>query len=177
MILLLFLQLQPNFDLVSILSNAITKKSLVLTIPWITKYLSMLDNVTLRLPYYNTVFKQLFNVYRNVEITENNLEGVMLIKLCLGWLFELPNVPGNLYYNYEECCYERLFINELRLVDQNVLMVCCPYLKEIKKLLLLNAAGNEGVTVKHITPLTAVQSPARIAKKRLEVSFYFIRSL
>lgn len=97
----------------------------------------------------------------------------MLIKLCLGWLFELPNVPGSLYYNFEEPG-ERFTLNELRLVDQNVLIVCCPYLKEIKKVLLSNAASNEGVTVKHITPLTAVQSPAKIAKKRLEVSLFCV---
>lgn len=156
-----------------LLSNAITKKTLVLTIPWLTKYLSMLDYVTLRLPYFLKLFKQLFCIYRTVEMRENNLDSVMLIKFCLGWLFELPNVPGSLYYNFEEPS-EKLILNELCLVDQNVLMVCCPYLKEIKKILFANAVGNVGATVKHITPLTAVQSPAKIARKRLEVKNFYL---
>lgn len=151
-----------------LLSDAIAKKALELTIPWLTKYLSLLDYVTLRLPYYISLFKQLFYIYRKVENKSNNLESIMLIKLCLGWLFELPNVPGYLYYNFEESD-DSIAIGELPLVDQNVLAICCPYLKEIKKLLLSNSNSNDGLTVKHITPLTAVQSPTRVAKKRLEV--------
>lgn len=164
------MQSQPTFELILLLSNAISKKTLVLTIPWLTKYLSMLDYVTLRLPHYISLFKKLFYIYRKIRIDRNNFESVMLIKFCLGWLFELPNVPGSLYYNFEDTS-ELFTLDELRLVDQHVLAVCCPYLKEIKKLLLSNTATNDGVTVKHITPLTAVQSPAKIAKKRLEVRF------
>lgn len=131
----------------------------------------MLDYVSLRLPYYISIIKQLFHIYHKVEMDVNNLESSILIKLCLGWLFELPNVPGYLYYNFEERS-ETITLNELHLVDQNTLMVCCPYLKSIKKLLRSNSSNTENVTIKHITPLTAVQSPTRIAKKRLEVRIY-----
>lgn len=164
-------QSQPNFDVITLINKAINKRTLLITIPWLTKYLAMLDYVTLRLPYYKNVFNQLFYVYRNIDNSDNHLESVLLIKFCLGWLFELPQVPSDLYYNhFEDFAPQKLTLDELQLVDQNVLTVCCPYLKEIKRLLLSNSVNNEGITVKHITPLTAVQSPEKIAKKRLEVS-------
>lgn len=105
----------------------------------------------------------------------------MLVRLCLGWLFELPNFPEGLYFNY---CSNKLEINEqivhsktsanslddIRIVDHNVLYVCCPYLIEIKKVLISNSCNKDSITVRHITPLTALQSPLKVTKKRLEVS-------
>lgn len=145
----------------------------------------MLDHVTLRLPYYTKICEMLFRIYQNCSKTfQRNPEGQMLVKLCLGWLFELSHFPEGSYFNY--CSvnlrqsqtdsdkvenYRRgCSLDELRLVDQQVLYVCCPYLKEIKKILISNSSNNDNTTVKHITPLTALQSPNKMAKKRVEAS-------
>lgn len=169
------------------MSNSISRKTIVLTIPWVTKYLSMLDYVTLRLPFFSDVFNMLFDIHRRCSINGDlayfgNIESCLLVKLSLGWLFELPHFPDGLYFGY--CSSTEAFkktrrqdmesdicLDQLRMVDQHVLYTCCPYLKEIKKLLMLNSSHNENTTVKHITPVTAVQSPTRVAKKRLEVRY------
>lgn len=158
---------QANLDLTAAITNAVSRKTLTLTIPWVTKYLSMLDYVTLRLPYYLSLFERLFCIYRNLRMDTENVEATLLIKLCLGWLFELPSFPGNLYYTFNAPS-EPVKLSEPRLVDQNVIAICCPYLKEIRSL-LTNSSSKEGVTFRHITPLTTLQSPAKVAKKRVEV--------
>lgn len=154
----------------------------------------MQDHVTLRLPYYTKVCEKLFYIYQNVPHMQMlTLEGRILIKLCLGWLFELPNFPEGLYFNYcankseikndlfcsmsSAVCQKFYSLDEMRIVDQNVVYLCCPYLKEIKKVLISNSCSNDGVTVRHITPLTAVQSPMKAAKKRLEVRQRSIQGL
>lgn len=168
-----------------------TQNCVILTVPWLTKYLSMLDYVTLRLPYYISMYRILFDLHKNCDKVLRNKSNVSnynvsLVKFCLGWLFELPHFPDSEYFNF---CTESLEVgvacpktpkpksktakertlDDLDLIDQNILYICCPYLDEIKKLLSSNAL-NSSVTVKHITPVTAVQSSNEIAKKRLEIS-------
>lgn len=142
----------------------------------------MLDYVTLRLPYYSSVIQMLFGIYQNVSNSSYicNRENTILIKFTLGWLFELQHFPDGLYYNYcsnkspdfdfmnNGMMHEQTYMDHLQLVNEEILYMCCPYLKELKKLLISNSS-NDGVTVRHITPLTAVHSPTKLAKRRLEV--------
>lgn len=110
-----------------------------------------------------------------------------LVKLCLGWLFELPNFPDIEYFNFctkalieksqKETCKINGVHNSCRkreldfkvVVNQSVLYLCCPYLEEIKKVLTANAASNK-VAVKYITPVTALESSTEMVKKKVEVS-------
>lgn len=140
----------------------------------------MLDDITLRLPYYTTLFQTLFEVYRNIEhLPPYNMA---LVKLCLGWLFELPNFPDIEYFNFctkslieksqkangvHNGCRKRELDFKI-VVNQSVLYVCCPYLEEIKKVLTANASNNK-VAVKYITPVTALESSTEMVKKKVEV--------
>lgn len=119
----------------------------------------------------------LFDIYTSLSSSNYGTnESCMLIKFSLGWLFDLPHFPDHFYYNFcssptnKKMCIlnrEPNTLDRLHLIDQPILYICCPYLKEIKKLLVSNTSND--TTVKHITPLTAVQSPTRLAKKRLEM--------
>ncbi|XP_018572391.1 codanin-1 [Anoplophora glabripennis] len=178
-------EVTPTFDVKILLENSIKQNCITLTVPWLTKYLSMLDYVTLRLPYYISVYKILFDLHKNCyKVLGTKNYNAPLIKFCLGWLFELPHFPDSEYFNF---CTEELEagisspgtpktnsktvkerkLDHLDIIDQNVLYICCPFLEEIKKLLSSNALKGS-VTVKHITPVTAVQSSTKIANKRLE---------
>ncbi|KAJ8916530.1 hypothetical protein NQ315_000172 [Exocentrus adspersus] len=171
----------PIFDVKNLLDTSIRQHHVILTLPWLTEYLSMLDYVTLRLPYYLSLYETLFDLYRNVEKTLPNASyyNLSLVKFTLGRLFELPNFPDSEYFSFctritndslgvppKGKCKERK-LDDIGIVDDSILYICCPYLEEIKKLLSSNAARSS-VTVKHITPVTTIQNSDEVVKKRLE---------
>lgn len=137
----------------------------------------MLDFVTLSLPYYTTIFKSLFWLYKNFTWAPKS--NIYLIKFALGWLFNLSSVPDRNYlvfdaefrgYQEEHKQSDRsiTYLDELQMIDHNILYFCCPHLDEIKKLLSSAGSGNT-LPVKHITPVTALQYPDEIARKKIQV--------
>lgn len=89
-------QLLPNFDLNRIVCNAYKENKLLITIPWIVQYLSMLDNVSLQLNNYSDAINFLFDIYANLDLNFSPTY-VFIIKCCLGWLFENTAIT-ELYY-------------------------------------------------------------------------------
>ena len=176
---------RPDIDLETVIETASRKKSLIVTIPWVTKYLSMLDYVTLRLEYLNRVFKLLFQIYINVEQLEQSPINLneQLIRLCIGWLLELEHFPGELYFKWlSERTYEidvknkdtvtepevEKCLDDFDTVDHNILYICCPYLFEFRKL-FASGRDNRANISKHVTPLTAFESSSDIASKRIKI--------
>ncbi|XP_029042321.1 codanin-1 isoform X1 [Osmia bicornis bicornis] len=99
----------PTVNLHVCLHNAITSGKLSLTVPWIAKYLAMLDVVSLRLPYYKQILELLYYIYKAVNQSEflapdNSIsqQTAILLKSTLGWLFELPNFPKDYYPSWQE---------------------------------------------------------------------------
>ncbi|XP_044260960.1 codanin-1 [Tribolium madens] len=163
-------QICPNFDVKTLLETSVRRKSVILCVPWLIKYLSMLDTVTLKLPYYTQIHSTLFWIYRNFDWGPD--PNIYLIKFCLGWLFELPHIPDHNYSFFfstpPQNTTPKTHIDQLEIVDQDILYFCCPYLNEIKKL-LTTTSTNQMITIKHITPVTAQQqTPDEIARKKLE---------
>ena len=86
--------------------KAIECRKLLVTLPWLVQYLSMLDFITIRLDYYRETFQMMYTLYMQM----NNIEtyqkycvmptSKFIIRTCLGWLFEHPNIPEE-YYNYQ----------------------------------------------------------------------------
>ncbi|XP_001601592.1 codanin-1 [Nasonia vitripennis] len=98
----------PHIDLQYCLQTAVLQGKLSLTVPWVVEYLSMMDHASLRLPYYKKILEMLYCIYRasNYHAITNSEEfmsqkaGVM-IRLSIGWLFELPIFPSELYYSWQ----------------------------------------------------------------------------
>jgi hypothetical protein len=63
------------------------------------KYLSMMDPVSAHLPYYRTVFEQLFHLYRDIRLPGRPS---LLIRLLLGWLFESSYFLEELFYAWKQ---------------------------------------------------------------------------
>lgn len=165
-------QIEPKFNVKKVLETSIVTNTMILCIPWLTKYLSMLDCVTLRLPYYHDVIKTLLLFYKSLN-NQFPQKSIYFIKFNLGWLFELPHFPETDHLNLEISHFpdnkpEKTGLDYLEIVDQNVLYLCCPYLNEIKKIFTTNSVVNTP-TIKHITPVTALEPPELIAKKKLQV--------
>lgn len=173
---------KSELDVKNVILNSIRESNLILSIPWVTEYLAMLDYVTVRLPYFTEVYELLFSLYASSFLLEQSVDksSLILIKFCLGWLFELPNFPSDQYFAWISKPLSRplkfenskrgqeIKLDHLDLIDQVVLFACCPYLEEIKKLLQMNNTRS-GITVKHITPLTAAESYFEVTEKRLKV--------
>ncbi|XP_056639601.1 codanin-1 [Diorhabda sublineata] len=163
----------PCFDVKKLLLSSIKNNRVVLLIAWLVKYLSMLDYVTLRLPYYLSLYELLYQIYHSYEKTSKKIDyNNALIQFSLGWLFDLPKFPDADYTTFRKSKNVHFIrkcntLDDISIVDQNILYFCCPYLEEIKKI-LTNSIGNCTVTVKHITPVSAVESSEQISKKRLE---------
>jgi hypothetical protein len=93
------LQLCPQLDILGCIKEAKYTHKLVLTIPWVVKYLSMMDPVSAHLPYYNAVFGQLFGIYQDMQLPGR---ASLLIRLLLGWLFESSSFPEGLFYAWRQ---------------------------------------------------------------------------
>nr|XP_012154190.1 PREDICTED: codanin-1 isoform X2 [Megachile rotundata] len=99
----------PTVNLHLCLHNAITCGKLSLTVPWIAKYLAMLDAVSLRLPYYKQILELLYYIYKAVNQSDFlapdspiSQQTAILLKSTLGWLFELSNFPKDLYPSWQK---------------------------------------------------------------------------
>lgn len=115
------IQVLPSLNLQACLQNAIIEGKLSLTIPWIVKYLAMMDAVSLRLPYYKQVLELLYCVYCAINHTDFSAsdclisqQAAMLLKSSLYWLFELPHFPKDFYLTWQSTCK----IKELKILKQ-----------------------------------------------------------
>ncbi|XP_053666917.1 protein disks lost [Anopheles marshallii] len=101
--------LLPTFDVQPILLRSVAERKLVITVPWLVQYLSMLDLVTLRLRYYEELFRVLHDIYKATSVcgfaTNSDLFAIptsrFIVRSCLDWLFDQSNIPEE-YYNSSE---------------------------------------------------------------------------
>lgn len=94
----------PPLDIKDILRKSLINQKLVVTLPWIVQYISMLDAITLRLNYYRELFSILYELYimcASLPQLTIRPTSIFILRTCLGWLFDQPNVPND-YYQYRQ---------------------------------------------------------------------------
>ncbi|NWQ66489.1 CDAN1 protein, partial [Neopipo cinnamomea] len=178
-------QTLPILDILKLLRQSVRDQRSVLTIPWIVEYLSLVDHIAPFLDYYRKVFGLLLQVYRLMVLTEDkkmSFLNKLLILAVLGWLFQVPSVPEELFFTTDDR-QERFMmdtvtsaqaLDSVPLVDQQLLYTCCPYLGELRKLLASFVAGSgtkNGGFIRKITP-TAAESlapKASVTQRKLQV--------
>ncbi|NXN30722.1 CDAN1 protein, partial [Nycticryphes semicollaris] len=178
-------QTLPVLDVLKLLRQSIRDQRSILTIPWIVEYLSLVDHIAPFLDYYRKVFCLLLQVYRLMVLSEDkeiSFLNKLLIVAVLGWLFQVPSVPEELFFTTDvrqeglmldtATCAQAL--DSVPLVDQQLLYTCCPYLGELRKLLASFVAGSgakNGGFIRKITP-TAAESlapKASLMQRKLQV--------
>ncbi|KFP60496.1 Codanin-1, partial [Cariama cristata] len=134
-------QTLPVLDVLKLLRQSIRDQRSILTIPWIVEYLSLVDHVAPFLDYYRKVFCLLLQIYRLMVLSEDkemSFLNKLLILAVLGWLFQVPSVPEELFFT-TDVRQEGLMMDTVTsaqaldcvpLVDQQLLYTCCPYLGE-----------------------------------------------
>ncbi|XP_032883687.1 codanin-1 [Amblyraja radiata] len=96
------------------------------------------------------------------EKKENYLNKLLILAV-LGWLFQIPVVPEEIFFNEEKIDefgtnVSDQALDSVPLVDQQLLYLCCPYLSELRKLLASYVVGNgikNGGYMRKITPTSA----------------------
>ncbi|NXR25139.1 CDAN1 protein, partial [Cinclus mexicanus] len=178
-------QTLPVLDILKLLRQSIRDQRSILTVPWIVEYLSLVDHSAPFLDYYRKVFGLLLQVYRLMVLSEDkemSFLNKLLILAVLGWLFQVPSVPEELFFTTDDR-QERFVMDTVTsaqaldfvpLVDQQLLYTCCPYLGELRKLLasfVAGSGGKNGGFIRKITP-TAAESlvpKASVTQQKLQV--------
>ncbi|KAG7328248.1 hypothetical protein KOW79_008192 [Hemibagrus wyckioides] len=158
----------PALDVSAMLRSCVRRKRTVLTIPWLVEFLSMLDYTGPFLPCYRTALGLLLQIYRRMrlgKVGEQYYLNQMLLVAVLGWLFQIPVFPEDLFFSISVQELEDLEnqtssqgLDNLPLVDQQLLYTCCPYLGEFRKLLAAFVSGSASKTgglIRKITPTSA----------------------
>lgn len=180
-LLILRFQVQNQLNIHQFLYNSIQNHTLILTIPWICDYFAMQDYVSIRLPCNKHILHTLFEIYyhlRTIEIVDNTDDTIsnilnyvktmpclslLYLKICLGWLFERPHFPDELFFkwltNKSNYCVLTEFdssnstakhisiksqqnfdgstcLDLIRIIDERMLYKLCPYLTEIRQLVM-----------------------------------------
>uniref|UniRef100_A0A8B9I600 Codanin-1 C-terminal domain-containing protein n=1 Tax=Anser brachyrhynchus TaxID=132585 RepID=A0A8B9I600_9AVES len=174
-------QTLPVLDVLKLLRQSIRDHRSILTVPWIVEFLSLADHIAPFLDYYRKVFCLLLLMVLS-EDKEMSFLNKLLILAVLGWLFQVPSVPEELFFATDvrqegvmvDTVTSAQALDSVPLVDQQLLYTCCPYLGELRKLLASFVAGSgakNGGFIRKITP-TAAESLApktSVTQRKLQV--------
>ncbi|XP_029114607.1 codanin-1 isoform X2 [Scleropages formosus] len=159
----------PVLDVCTVLRSCVRRRRMVLTVPWLVEFLSMLDFVGPFLLCYRTALGMLLCIYRRMVLGKREdmsyLNRLLLVAV-MGWLFQIPVFPEELFFHNDFEMEMEVTkgpaaaqgLDCLPLVDQQLLYNCCPYLKEFRKLLAAFVAGStakSGGLIRKITPTSA----------------------
>ncbi|XP_067310683.1 codanin-1 [Pseudorasbora parva] len=159
----------PVLDVCAVLRNSVYRRRTILTVPWMVEFLSMLDYIGPFLPCYRTALCLLLQIYKRMVLGRGGelcYMNQLLMVAVLGWLFQIPIFPEDLFFSTDlkeeikELENNTSFqgLDTLPLVDQQLLLTCCPYLGEFRKLLAAFVAGSSsksGGLIRKITPTSA----------------------
>uniref|UniRef100_A0A1A7YT42 Codanin 1 n=2 Tax=Iconisemion striatum TaxID=60296 RepID=A0A1A7YT42_9TELE len=159
----------PVLDVCAVLSNSMRRRRTILTVPWLVEFLSMLDFIGPLLLCYRTTLGSLLLLYRRLQLNrcdEMCYLNKLLLMSVLGWLFQIPVIPEDIFFTYEFTSVVReedgvtnsAGLDCIPLVDQRLLYACCPFLGEFRKLLAAFVSGStarSGGIIRKITPTSA----------------------
>ncbi|XP_070698902.1 codanin-1 [Pempheris klunzingeri] len=159
----------PVLDVCAVLSNSIKNRRTVLTVPWLVEFLSMLDFVGPLLLCYRTALGTLLLLYRRMVLGrcgEICYLNKLLMVSVLGWLFQIPVIPEDIFFTnqftevarLEDSSTSAAGLDCILLVNQQLLYTCCPFLGEFRKLLAAFVSGStakSGGIIRKITPTSA----------------------
>uniref|UniRef100_A0A3Q3JIM5 Codanin-1 C-terminal domain-containing protein n=1 Tax=Monopterus albus TaxID=43700 RepID=A0A3Q3JIM5_MONAL len=173
----------PVLDVCAVLSNSMRRRRIILTVPWLVEFLSMLDFIGPMLLCYRTVLGMLLLLYRMLlgRCGEMCYLNKLLMVSVLGWLFQIPVIPEDIFFTSEFTEVAKLEdsntsgagLDCIPLVDQQLLYTCCPFLAEFRKLLAAFVSGStakSGGFIRKITPTSA--EPRDTPTVDLEQAFF-----
>ncbi|RVE43143.1 hypothetical protein evm_012222 [Chilo suppressalis] len=167
--------IQPSIDLKGILLSAYENSRLIITVPWIVHYLSMLDYASLRTKYYKELLKTLHHIYiHRLKVSQSNYKKntVIFLKSVLGWLFDLPHYPQEIICDSVSVASE-VNLDCYDVIDEVILFDLCPYLRDLNVLLStckVSCEQKDMGSFRHITPVSlSLNTEDRLKNKEREL--------
>ncbi|XP_064458723.1 codanin-1-like [Ornithodoros turicata] len=167
-------------SIATMLTTSAKRRRLVFTLSWVVDYLSMMDQVAKTLDSYKEVLSLLYCIYTSPEVRK--VTGTSFyVRVTLGWLFDIINVQPSIFSSSSSCIDVGPDVAE-ELIDQQLIHTSCPYLSELRGLLVRYSAGNRarGSEVRKITPISARDAefgdctPRRL-DRQLEENFFHVQ--
>ncbi|GIY95015.1 codanin-1 [Caerostris extrusa] len=152
----------PPLDFPNLLRKAIENSRILVTVPWVIEYFSMMDPTMMHLEYIQDSLKILVVIYRWKCSSVKQTFSVQLLRLMVGWLLSILPYPkkyelllqpsGKDPYIFEDG------LDILKVVDKQLMYACCPYLIDFK-ILVFNFLKDMKYKseVRKITPLPVTQ--------------------
>ncbi|KAL4711281.1 hypothetical protein ACJJTC_019122 [Scirpophaga incertulas] len=165
---------QPSININGMLWHAYKNCRLIVTVPWVVHYLSMLDYASLRIKYYVETLKILHHIYVHRLKLNGCLKKttVIFLKSVLGWLFDLPHCPQDIVCE-GEIVDSDVNLDVYEVIDEVILYDLCPYLKDVNILLSTCKVGQSQKDIgsfRHITPVSLSLNPEdRLRNKEKEL--------
>ncbi|TRY70177.1 hypothetical protein TCAL_02788 [Tigriopus californicus] len=181
------LKLPQPLDLHHFLKESLRQKRLTLTLPWIIEYCCNLDPIAQESKYYQSFFTLLVNVYKVVLMPLNSDMFPMnrfMLNLTLGCFFENPFIPRELFFNFpshSESVLQRILqgaptrsiekpLDQCVLISPKLLLICCPYLSELKKVASQFETGVKILNESHNMTMLNMRSDLRAQGKEFASS-------
>ncbi|KFM79691.1 Codanin-1, partial [Stegodyphus mimosarum] len=171
---------KPPLDVAELLIESVKNNKIILTVPWVIEFLSMMDPIALTIEHYIKALQILTDIYRWEHFRAIPTESILFVRLIIGWLFDVLEYPKKYevlikpesfeYHKNLESCG----VDFLAVVDKQLIRSCCPYLIEFRVLIynFLNGIKNRNREIRKITPLsTKIEktNSASVIKKQLNI--------
>lgn len=162
-------------NIVGTVKASLRAKQLAATLTWVVNFLSMMDPVARTLNAYMDALGLLFAIYRSVTLLQAS-KVTFFVRVMLGWLFEVQCVQSDVFAHFSNSVVVQ-FESLGSFVDGCMIYMCCPYLGELRCILLEHLAGRRPRfgEIRKITPVSADERDAKTQlTSQLEENFFHI---
>ncbi|CAF0715052.1 unnamed protein product [Brachionus calyciflorus] len=164
-------QLMP-INIQSYLERALAKKHLILTVPCIVEFLSMMDENAYFIDNIQQTFNFLIMIYNSkllmIKSKDFTIDKLLLL-FNVAWLLQLKKISANQIKIKENLSDDdtKIGLDNFSFVTPLLLHFCCPYLDELQKLLTrfstgVKKAGQKIKDVSHLFSLELIKDQPNI---------------
>lgn len=162
-------------NVTGLIRESVKSKQLAATLTWVVNFLSMMDPIAKTLTAYRDVLGLLFSIYKSPALLQTS-SAAFFARVLLGWLFELQSIQSDVHAHASNGILEQA--ESLgSFVDGCIIYMCCPYLRELRCILLEHLTGTKTKygEIRKITPISASESDLKAQlMNQLEENFFHI---